>query len=136
MKDKELILKKGYTIKVVSWEDDGDNYKTQEVNTQSIEDLKYFIDICDFCSETDNGTSIANEYSYSPNDKQREAIINLLNKHNITIDKDYEDLDVFFAQAQALLGYSEYYLTRVCDSYTVVHSDVDIYAKKVDVSQL
>ena len=62
MSDK-LVVKKGYTIEVTSWENDGDNYKTK---TLTVDDKEQSIAILDMCKnlftshhDTDN-TGIGN----------------------------------------------------------------------------
>lgn len=135
-KNREKIVSKGYTLKVVSWENDGDNYKTTSIVTDSVTDLKYFVDICKYCKQTHKGFTIANECSDNLTEPQREWILKLMEKHSKRSDDEEEDLEEFLETTDELLGSSEWYLARVCSSYSVTYSEVDIYTELLDVEML
>jgi hypothetical protein len=61
---KELIYKKGLLLKVVSWENDGDYYKTTETYFEDIEEAKAIQKLCSilFKSENNGDNGIGNSF--------------------------------------------------------------------------
>lgn len=47
---KKLIVKEGYTLEVVSWENDGDNYKTKSYTDESLDKIKALVRLCEMSS--------------------------------------------------------------------------------------
>lgn len=142
---KKLIIKKGYTIEVTSWENDGDNYRTKSHTVETIEEAKKIYKICTklFISGSNNKTSIGNSIDNEYSDR----IITFINKYpelftdlNIdSLNKDAEEEnydiieDYFRDLAYTLMGSSEYYNYRVCDQCDVLYSPNDIYLEKINI---
>ena len=56
------VINKGYTITVVSWENDGDNYKTKSITVETIEEARVIHKICkELFMLYDVGNSMNNE---------------------------------------------------------------------------
>jgi len=117
---KKLFLKKGYTIEVVSWENDGDNYRTKRKTIELKEDALIIYKICKelFMDGCNNQASIGNSMDGEANSIISEYIEKnpelLLTKDKIN-NLGYE-----------LMGGSEYYDFRVCESVEIVYSPEDI----------
>jgi hypothetical protein len=47
---KKLVAKEGYTLEVVSWENDGDNYKTKTYSDESLDKIKALQKLCEMSS--------------------------------------------------------------------------------------
>jgi len=43
----KLLYKKGYLLKVTTWENDGDDYKTQEIDGLDENELKFYIELAE-----------------------------------------------------------------------------------------
>lgn len=59
---KKKVFSAGYTIEVVSWENDGDHYNTKSLNVQNLDDVKAINHLCEnlFVSESDDESAIGN----------------------------------------------------------------------------
>lgn len=134
---KKLIIEKGYTITVTSWENDGDDYNTlsKTVNTKE-EARKLYKIYTELCKSEVIGNSMDGEST--------QTIINYVNNNkelfldidwDIINSKDEDDaqdyLMDYFHELLDLLGSSEYYDFRVCESCIVNYSPEDIYLEKI-----
>jgi hypothetical protein len=122
---KIKIASKGYTIEVTSWENDGDNYKTESMVVDSKEEALKIKKICEelFVSCNNGEGGIGNSM-----DGECEHVIDeYIEEHpEMNLEKDYiENL------ASELLGYSEYYDYRVCESVTITYLEEDVYAQSI-----
>jgi hypothetical protein len=139
MSIKKKIVNKGYTIEVVSWENDADNYATNYKTVATIEEVDALIEMLELCRSSSNRLKgdirIGNTYEYDGFDKtQKEVVLEFMKKNFIVlfpkndINKlDEESLiDLFIDKAQDLLSGGEFYC-RVCESYTVTYYPEDIY---------
>lgn len=129
----KLIQEKGYKIEVVSWENDGDNYRTEymieECKETAIAIARLARDL--FASENDreNPGGIGNSYGDS-NDK----ILDYFRKNPFLIkDEDAEEdtIDFVTELADQLMGYTEHYDYRVCEEVNLTYTPVDIYDTQV-----
>ena len=95
---KTTIMKKGYTLRVTSWENDGDLYNTIDTHTDSKEVLKGLIAICDYCSSTGGDDVIANSDIWL-SEGQKQRMTQIVSDHPSLIkfiDNDpefYEDFE-------------------------------------------
>jgi hypothetical protein len=137
------VIEKGYTLKVVSWENDADNYRTKFKTVKTEEEAKKLYIICTelFKSGTNNSTCIGN----SIGDEYKDRIIKFINQHpNLFSDLNIEEInkdteeenydtisDYFKDLAHSLMGGSEYYDYRVCESVEVTYSLNDIYLEEI-----
>lgn len=117
------VANKGYTISVVSWENDGDNYKTKSVTVWDKDEALKIKKICEelFVSRNNGAGGIGNSM-----DGECDWLIDEYIEENpeMKLTKNY-----IKTLASDLLGYSECYDYRVCESVTVTHLEDDIYAE-------
>lgn len=134
----EKVVQKGYTLKVTSWENDGDNYRTKFIHSESKEKIEALCRICDLASRKITYTSggIGNEMDY---EKVTTIAIRFFEKeeNKILLDSEFdaecddEYFDYLTDYTCKLFGSSEYYICRVCEEYTVTYSADDFYVDLV-----
>ena len=128
-----IVVKKGYTLTVRSWENDGDNYNTKTKTVDTIEEAKVWWDMMQLCS----GEKLGNSYDGFSKKQEKIAIDFLKDNSSILlpeqdmVDDDEVLVDWFRDLAGELLGYSEYYC-RVMDSCKVTYSPVDIEVEDIE----
>lgn len=134
---KKLIIKKGYTIKVDSWENDGDYNNTKIKTVETKEEAKAYYDVMQTCKSFGNNDS----FSDTDRTKMKECLAKnpiLLKMLNIefevfSLEIELREIqDIFMEYAYDLLGYSEYYLCRVMEKCTVTYSPEDIYLEEIN----
>lgn len=131
---KVKVVAKGYTLEVVSWENDGDYYKTIRKTVQTREEakrIKHFL-LPLFTSANGKRGGIGNTSSGEGEKK----ILQYYKKNKKLfpeLEGNDEDnaLDYFTDLAIEMLGSSEWYTYRVCESVTITYSSKDIYVDKV-----
>lgn len=139
---KKLIVKKGYTLTVTSWENDGDASQTLSKTVETKEEAQVWYEMMQLCKSQNNQPKgvIKLGNSYDGLDyQQKEVAIEFLKKyHKILIpneninDIDDEDLvDIFCDLAGELLGYGENYACRVMESCMVTYSPEDVFLDEV-----
>ncbi len=134
-KTKELIIKKGYTITVTSWENDGDHYATKSKTVDTIDKAKAIYELCTtvFCSSTNGEKGIGNmmddEY-----EKGGKIVLKFMKANPILYDPtgtlnetDEQIIDAGMSINNELMGGSEYYYSRICESCVVTYSPDDVY---------
>ena len=131
------VISKGYTLEVVSWENDGDDYRTKSVTVDTIEEAKGIYNMCMtlFKSCNKGEGCIGNSPHYNTL-KITPIIISYFKEHpELYLDKpitDDEDLiNLCRVYACTLLGGGEYYEYRVCESCTCYYSPEDIYLEEI-----
>ena len=139
---RKKVISKGYTITVVSWENDGDNYNTNSITVESKEMAEAYYNMMQLCRSKNNrinGEIGLGNTSDGFNRRQRQAIISLFDNypillHGTKIDEDEDDdLDYLFMEISVdLLGSSEFYTCRVMESCTITYSPEDIYLETVE----
>ena len=136
---KKKVVSKGYTITVVSWENDGDNYNTNSLTVDSLTKAKALHELMMLCrsenNRRDGAIGLGNSMGF--NARQNQAIIDVFKNNpvlyeNQRIVNDDSYLHLFSDIRYELLGPSEYYACRVMDSCTVTFSDKDIYVERID----
>ena len=60
--NKKLIVKKGYTLSVVSWENDADNYNTKTMTVETVEEAEAFYKLMQLCKSKNNGGLLGNSH--------------------------------------------------------------------------
>lgn len=137
------VINKGYTITVVSWENDGDNYNTKSINVPSKELAKAYYELMQLCTSKNNnpkeGVRLGNTYEEFSG-KQIKLIKEFLSSNPILIEfvssvsetiSDEDFVNVFWELTQDLLGSSEDYVCRVMSSCEVTYSPEDIYLETI-----
>ncbi len=138
---RELVIKKGYTLTVVSWENDGDHYNTKTKTVETEEEAKSYYELAMLCTSKNRTKSGLGNSHESFNMAQLQAIQDLFKRNPILLKyldnkEDIEDEDVcqdyFLELAGELLDYSEFYLCRVMESCKVTYSPEDIYLDLIE----
>ena len=134
--NKMNSIKKGYTLTVVSWENDADNYNTKSKTVATKEEAKVWYDMMQLCQSKDNKPKgvikLGNSYEKFNTEQEEVAKEFLKTHHKILLPEDdiesNEDnlIDWFCDLAGELLGNSENYRCRVMESCTVTYSPVDV----------
>jgi hypothetical protein len=124
--NKELVIEKGYTLTVTSWENDGDNYRTESMTVETLEEARRIYRVCTelfkSCNKSECG--IGNSMSGECEDVIEEYI-----KDNPELNLDEDTISNL---AYELMGSSEYYDYRVCESVSVTYSPKDIYLETIE----
>lgn len=128
------VINKGYTLTVTSWENDGDNYRTKHKTVDTIEEAKRLHTICTtlFKSRNNGEGGIGNSMEGEENDTILEYVEN--NKDLFPEFEGEEDdfiIDHILYLAYELMGSSEYYDCRVCESVVVTYSPTDFYLEEI-----
>lgn len=118
------VINRGYTLEVISWENDGDNYNTRFKTVDTLEEASKLYKICSevfqSCHNSNYGVgnSMCGEEYYK--------LVTYVEKNpDMFPDLKGEDLeeytlgDYFKDIAYELMGNSEYYNFRVCESVEV-----------------
>lgn len=141
MKKMKKVISKGYTISVTSWENDGDNYKTESMTVESKDEAKAIIKMCKKLFHSDNG-GIGNMME-DEGDKVNEMILKFLEKNpevketiiscNPKVKLNDNNISNFIMDKYNynLMGGSEYYYSRVCEKTEVTYSDKDIFLEEI-----
>ena len=135
---KKTIYKKGYLIKVVSWENDADNYRTIEYSIDSIEVGKNIADMCLrlFTSSNNRRGGIGNLME-DEGEKAKTIILKFLEEnknifaHQSTMTDDIK-VDTVMDWNFKLMGGSEYYYSRIAESVEIYYIKEDIEIELID----
>lgn len=131
------VINKGYTITVVSWENDGDNYNTKSMTVDSREKAEAIYKLCTtvFIS-SNNGKGGIGNLDEDSNDKGDKIIIKFMKQYPILWEEYIQEIFDIDEQMigvcmelynYELMGCSEGYYSRVCESCTVTYSPEDIF---------
>jgi len=128
------VISKGYTLEVTSWENDGDNNRTQHKTVDTIEEAKRLHTICTtlFKSRSYREGGIGN----SMDGEGYNTILKYVEKNkDLFPELEGEDddfiIDHILHLAHELMGGSEYYDCRVCQSVIVTYSPEDVYLEEI-----
>ena len=145
---KIKIANKGYTLVVVSWENDADYKSTISKTFETKDEAKAVQKLCEelFVSRSSNKKAIGNltndEYGYQ---LSRDSIYEYLLSNpdvakGINIDLEAQNnekddeviIDIVMDYNWEMMGSSEFYYSRVCDSAVLYKLDEDVYADLCD----
>ncbi len=131
---RELLYKAGLTLKVVSWENDGDYYKTMEISYDDLEKAKAMARMCRklFKSSCNHSDAIGNS-DYADAD-----IIEAFRQSDDYFKANYTEqsfLEFVCDNASDFLGWGEEenISYRVCESATLYNIKEDVWLDKVEV---
>lgn len=131
-----VIGQAGYTVKVVSWENDGDHYCTKSVTYETKEKAIAVANLCKkvFASQNNGKGGVGNS-DYSDK-KSRKIIIPFMKANPIlysdeAVSDDDSLMDICSEYHYELLGSSEYYSFRVCESVEITYLPQDVVATKI-----
>jgi len=137
----------GYRISVTSWENDADNYRTECLEGLSKEVVSFYVDFSKLFTSKNNRSDKGFGNLYEPNDSERQALTNaftkVVEKHKDTFlalckdwnydetptDEEYQD--ICYELHHELFGGSEYFYTRVLDSYKVEYTPTEVRLEDV-----
>lgn len=135
---KTKVISKGYTITVVSWENDGDNYNTKSIVIESKEKAEAIVKMCNtiFKSSSNGNGGIGNMDGEDEEDAA-EVILPFMKANPILFDNkdglsDQKLIDICMEHNDNLMGGSEYYYSRVCEKCTVTYSSEDVFNDKIE----
>jgi len=144
MNDKKLVLKKGYTLEVTSWENDADNYRTQSMTFNDKDVALAVLDMCKSIFVSCNngvggiGNMMDDEYELASPImleymKNHPKVCESFDPEKWSFDKTKdEDLVGMCSELNyALMGGSEYYYSRVFESGVITYSPEDVYCEIV-----
>jgi len=123
------VIEKGYRLEVESWENDGDNYRTIFKTVNTLEEVRRLHTICNTLFKSRNKNGVGNSM-----DGRGDYIILEFFKENpsLFIGISEEDIIDYVSElGYDLMGGSEYYDFRVCDSCKVVYFPEDVYAEEI-----
>ena len=135
MENKHLIVPKGYTLSITSWENDGDYYATNDYTVDNKDLAKEILEFCNLCaSGSNNTTTVGNGYVYS----RQNLIVEFFKQHkllaghlHVNLNDEVSIMDAFYELTYDLFGSSEYYDCRAFSSAIVTYSPVDVYVEKI-----
>jgi len=134
----KVLYKKGYLIRVNSWENDGDNPRTEEVNVVNEAEAKQLVEFAWLFKSRNSGKgTIGNIYDGGSSEVEP-VLVKFYDKYpDFLGDEKPEDMehmiDWMIERASELgLSGSEFY-TRVCDGVEVLYFEQDVVCK--DLSQ-
>lgn len=137
MNKMKKIAEAGYTLEVTSWENDGDNYATHSATFKSKEEAVAVRDMAEVvfqsCNNGDGGIGNAND-----SEEIAGVIINyllanpkLVEINNIDITNEDSCEEMIMDYNSRLMGYSEWYYSRVLESAELYYVKEDVYAEKI-----
>ena len=137
-----IQIKKGYTIKVTSWENDADNYNTREITVDTKEEAEMYYNMMQLFKSKNNKPEgvikLGNVFEHGDfSENQQELILefieqnpSLLKEENVKDADKEEVIDWFMDIAFTLIGGGEFY-SRVMKSCVITYSDKDIETKEI-----
>lgn len=129
---KKKVINKGYTLTVTSWENDGDNYRTKAITVETKEEANKIYHICkDVFVSCNNGKGGVGN---SMEGEEYHVLKKYVENHKgffPNLEEDEEIIDYFADLAHSLMGGSEYYDFRICESCIITYSPEDIYLEEI-----
>lgn len=138
----KLLYNKGYLIRIVSWENDGDNYNTKEITTQSKELAIAYGKLCKLFNTSSDLANI-----YEPCDDEyktiADALVSFYREHESIFAIDLSDIPSDSSEEEIItdcmlevlydLGLSGTdFTTRVCAQVKVMYIPQDVYIEEVE----
>lgn len=139
-KIKTMITKKGYYIEVDSWENDGDNSRTEMVHCDSEEQALAYKEACLTIFHRDNthtDKGVGNTNEYDSMEKIKATLKDFIEGNEYfkreTEGMDDDEIYNYMADdiAVELLGWSEFYYFRVCERAKVYHVKEDVKFEEI-----
>ena len=122
---QEKVVSKGYTFKVKSYENDGDNYATNFYTVESLEEAKLINHICKNLFPEVGNTM----------DGESGKIVKRYIKENFNLFDSIESpIDFIFDLSSELLGSSDCYDFRVLNDFKILYSDIDIFVEQIELN--
>lgn len=143
--EKRLVIQKGYTITVDSWENDLDNSQTNSITVKTLEQATALYNLMQLCVSKNNlspGVVRLGNTLDSFSSAQIELITDFIKENPILgelevfedEEEEYDNVINMFGQITSdLLGSSEYFTCRVMAKCEVTYSDKDIYLDIIEI---
>lgn len=122
---QEKVVSKGYTFKVKSYENDGDNYATNFYTVESLEEAKLINHIC---------KNLFPEVGNTMDGESDEIVEQYVEDNFNLFDSIESPIDFINNLSHKLLGYSDYYDFRVINDFKILYSDVDIFVEQIELN--
>lgn len=134
-----MKFKKGYTIVVDSWENDGDLPIQRIFSGLTKEQVLFYSDLCDIlkCTYTyyDNNNHGCFGNMYEPNMKEIDEFYNevekIYKKHNVVFNEDE-----IFEIIHELTGCSDEFYTRIVENFQIYNVEEEIEFKTINIKDL
>ena len=136
------VISKGYTLSVTSWENDGDNYRTESI---TIDNKELAIAVARMCKElfasSNNGEGGIGNLMEDDDKKAKKIILSYMKAHpelypKIRNNKKISDdklIRICMEYNCDLMGGSEYYYSRVFDSFSLTYAPEDIFLEEISI---
>ena len=123
---KTKVINKGFTITVVSWENDGDSDATNSITVLDLEEARKINKICKelFKSYNDEEGGIGNSMDGEADDVIADYIED---NPELNLSVDY----INNIASDLMGGGSDCYDYRVCESVKITYSPEDIYLEEI-----
>jgi hypothetical protein len=141
----KVLYKAGYLIRVLSWENDADNYNNEEIQVETEQDAKDLVDFCWlFKSRYRDKGGIGNIYEARGDDQERELEVykKFLEEHPnfcypgfdpVGNPGDDELVDYMHEAGYDLGLTSGEQYTRVCDKVEVLFFKEDVICEEINL---
>lgn len=138
MKNIKKVISKGYTVEVTSWENDGDNYRTQSATFDSLEEAGIVTKMCrTLFKSSNNGEGGIGNLMDDEDDEAISIILKYVDNNpevkSLKKDKSQKISEVIMNINYTLMGGSEYYYSRVCEKVTVLYSSADVSIEEIKI---
>lgn len=136
-----IVIKKGYTLTVTSWENDADYYRTETHTVETLEEAEKLYKLCSklFKSCNNGEGGIGN----SMDGKGDQTILNFIEENSELfpdiVKPEEPNYEYWLARAMGeiyniaymLMGSTEDYDCRVCESVTCFYSPDEIHRDEI-----
>ena len=134
--NKIKVINKGYRLEVKSWENDGDNNKTIVNYYQDKDEALRILNLVELLG---NDRQLANRYYEGDDEAFKDIVGTIKRKYHHLFDlenkNDEEIFDLIQDDLISVLGYTEYYFLRVCESAVLTYSPEDIYLERITIEK-
>lgn len=117
-----VIIPVGYTLEVLSWENDGDNYQNNKIVVQTKEEVQKLVKLCKELFNGDGGIGNTDD------EDEADDTINEYIENNPELGFTANQIKKL---SYKLCGKSEDYAFRVFSSFKVLYTPVDITIENV-----
>lgn len=141
MTDTKKLYSKGFLVRVKTWENDADNYNTEEIQAETEEKARAIVELCKlFARSDDYKNRLCN--LYSPNKQERQRVYDALRQFHDSHPDFFDETpdnpdyitDWYIDYLYDLGVTSGEFFTRVVDKIEVLEFKEDIFCHPRDFS--
>lgn len=131
------IFKKGYSLHITSWENDGDNHGETNTNFETLEEARKYKKLCEdlFTSRNSRNKGIGNSIE-GDEFRVTENILDYLDENDFFEDQDSMTDEMKYEKIMSintkLLGYSDFYISRVYENGSILYSPIDLKVEEIE----